>query len=588
MGNEPSAKSFLLCEEYFAAGNDRFLDAFLETHTPQQLAGFLPRWQQDPRPWAREQMRRYLLHPLDSQGHQVVVKRLFKWAEQQGDTELMAHFAVAFDCLVRRVRKTRHRYDWQTRTSSQEEVLHTPRNSFPKAEPPKQYKNPHTGRTIEYSTPVPRNARLFKYRTRYYLRRRSWRFFRHLKFQQQERYLPALTEMLRLYRDRDLSQGQDLLECWSLLHAMCRHHPALKFEATNIRVATGARLAELGPAPAYPELWKNPAAFASLLQLVGEAQAQLIRNWAIELLRREHSSQLSAIPIETTLVWLNHSDAEIRQLGFETLERSTSLNRLPLATWLELLNIDQPELQAQLAELFRRQVPPEKLALADCVELTCAAAVPLASLGWNYLRQQRIEHERDKPLLTRLTKLRCGVLGREVTSWLLGHFGRGEKYDREMISLCCDSLVREVRLAAWDFLVQTTPARDDAVLYARLVESPHDDLRLRLIDELQRKSELPGLTEPALTPLWATVLLGVERGNRQKPKAAAQLAAAMIKEPTQAEKLLPVLLVAVRSIRGPEMRAGLAALMQVLERCPELQATAAAQLPELIFETTSN
>lgn len=584
MPREPDPISFLAIEEYFAAADERFLEAFRSAHQPKQLAAFVTRWQQDPRPWAREQLCRYLLKPFDSQGHQVVIKRMFKWAEKQQDIELLAHFAVAFDCLIRRVKKTRHRYDWQSRTSFQEEILHTPRNSFP---PPKSIlrgRNPRTGEPVEIPVPAPRKARLFKYRTRYYLRRRCWRFFRRLKFQQPERYVPAVAEILLLYRDRDLSQGQDLLECWSLLHAMYRHHPALQFGATNIRVAEGARLADIAPAPAYLDLWQSPAAAETLFNLVATAEACLVRSWAIELLNKEHAARIPAFPLDSVLALLEHHDPAIQQFGYECLERSESLNTLSLKTWLELIYIEQPELQTQLSGLFQRHVSADKLTLDECVELASAAAVPLARLGWNYLRQRRIDPAQDKPLLARLTKLRCGALGREITSWLLGHFARGEHYDREILSACCDSLLPEVRVAAWDFLIQTTLASDDAVLYARLAESPHDDLRLRLIDELQRKSELPGLTDQALTPLWATVLLGVQRGNRQKPKAAAQLAAAMIKQPSQAADLLPVLIVAVRSIRGPEMRAGLSALMQVLERCPELHPIVAAQLPELTFD----
>jgi hypothetical protein len=587
MPHSPAPVSFLVVEEYFAAADERFIEALRSAHQPKQLAAFVTRWQQDPRPWAREQMLRYLLLPLDSQGHQVVIKRLFKWAEKQQDTALLAHFAVAFDSLVRRVKKTRHRYDWQSRTSFQEEILHTPRNSFPKAEPPKQVTNPFTGRQSHYTAPSPKNARLFKYRTRYYLRRRVWRFFRRLKFQQPQFYITAVTEMLRLYRDADLSLGQDLLECWSLLHALYRHHPALEFGATNVRVAEGAKLADLAPAPAYLELWQAPAAANSLLMLVAQAKARLIRSCAIDLLRKHHTPQLPAFPLEQVLSLLEDPDTAVQQFACECLKLSGSLSSLPLQTWLELINIDQPELQAQLTEIFREQVPVEQLALADCVELACAVAVPVARLGWNYLRQRHIEPARDKPELTRLTKLRCGSLGHEVTTWLLEHYARGDQYDREVLSLCCDSLVPEVRVAAWDFLVQSEPARDDALLYARLVESPHDDLRLRLIDELQRKSELPGLSGQTLTPLWATVLLGVQRGNRQKPKAAAQLAAAIVEQPTKAAALLPVLLVAVRSLRGPEMRAGLAAVMQTLERCPELQPIVAEQLPELVLESTT-
>jgi len=47
---------------------------------------------------------------------------------------------------------------------------------------------------------------------------------------------------------------------------------------------------------------------------------------------------------------------------------------------------------------------------------------------------------------------------------------------------------------------------------------------------------------------------------------------------------VPVMAVAVRSVRGPEMRVGLAAVMTLLEQRPELAAAVRTQLPELHFE----
>jgi hypothetical protein len=113
------------------------------------------------------------------------------------------------------------------------------------------------------------------------------------------------------------------------------------------------------------------------------------------------------------------------------------------------------------------------------------------------------------------------------------------------------------------------------------LETPFDDLRLALIDELQRKATLPGVNATDLSPVWATVLLGVHRGGRQKNKATGQLADAMIRRPELTPELLPVLAVAVRSIRPPEMQAGLAAISRLLEHCPEVTPLVTRQLPEL-------
>jgi hypothetical protein len=80
------------------------------------------------------------------------------------------------------------------------------------------------------------------------------------------------------------------------------------------------------------------------------------------------------------------------------------------------------------------------------------------------------------------------------------------------------------------------------------------------------------------------VLLGVHRGGRQKLKAVREIADAVAATPESAAQLLPVLGVAVRSVRGPEMRAGLGAVMSLLARRPELGDAVRARLPELQFQ----
>ena len=73
----------------------------------KKLASLTNLWKKDFRSWARGRIFEYLELPLDALGHETVVKRLFKHAEEQRDDELMAAFAVAFDRMVRRVRKMR-------------------------------------------------------------------------------------------------------------------------------------------------------------------------------------------------------------------------------------------------------------------------------------------------------------------------------------------------------------------------------------------------------------------------------------------------------------------------------------------------
>jgi hypothetical protein len=55
----------------------------------------------------------------------------------------------------------------------------------------------------------------------------------------------------------------------------------------------------------------------------------------------------------------------------------------------------------------------------------------------------------------------------------------------------------------------------------------------------------------------------------------------------QTDELLPVLTVAVRSIRKPEMRAGLAAIASIVNHRPDLEPVIARELPELILSPVS-
>ena len=84
------------------------------------------------------------------------------------------------------------------------------------------------------------------------------------------------------------------------------------------------------------------------------------------------------------------------------------------------------------------------------------------------------------------------------------------------------------------------------------------------------------------------MLLGVHRGGRQKIKATQQVARKLADDPAQAEKLLPVLVVAVRSVRGAEFRAGLAAVVAAVEARPELGPLVRQHLPELHWEGRMN
>ena len=81
--------------------------------------------------------------------------------------------------------------------------------------------------------------------------------------------------------------------------------------------------------------------------------------------------------------------------------------------------------------------------------------------------------------------------------------------------------------------------------------------------------------------VWASALLAVHRGGRAKKTVTRQLAERIASKPGDADALLPLLKIALRSIRAPERRAALSAIAQVAFRTPALRASIEKALPEL-------
>jgi hypothetical protein len=577
-GNERG--QMLLAEEYFASENPAFLETIRQVHQPKIIAALAERWKKDPRPWTREQTLAYLAQPLNCPGHQPIVKRLFKQAEENKDHELMAAFLVAFDRQVRREIRTKRRWDMQTRTAIEEERLVTPRDVIPlKLE--RATRDPMTGDLMSYGVRTPAKAKLFRYRTRYYLRRRAWRYFRWLGYREPTAYLTAVVRALQAYEDSDLQRGENILDSWGLLHACFGEHDALEFGATHVQLKEGRTLGELSPAPIFADAWKKAEAAPVLLSLAVQARSRLVRLWAMQLFQREHAS--FAVSLETILALLEHAEAEVQQFGAKLLESSPTLATLPVASWLKLLQTKNEEALQRICDAFAKHVSGDRLNLAQSIKLACVRPVPVARLGQRYLTQRVITSSGDREHLTALANAKSSAVAGELTLWALGILGTKENYLCDQVIRFFDSALEETRAGAWAWLLADSPALNDAVLWSRLAETPYDDIRLSVIDFLQEKTKLPGADAGKLENIWRTVLLGVHRGGRQKAKAVQQIAHAIVANPAQVETLLPVLAVAVRSVRAPEARAGLAAVVSLVTAQPQLADAVQRHLPEMKF-----
>jgi hypothetical protein len=123
-----------------------------------------------------------------------------------------------------------------------------------------------------------------------------------------------------------------------------------------------------------------------------------------------------------------------------------------------------------------------------------------------------------------------------------------------------------------------------------MLETPYDDVRLRLVEELHKRTRdtdgPTALRRQNLSTVWISVLLGIHRGGRAKLKALRQISRAIVEQPDQAEQLVPVLAVSIRSVRPPEARGGLSAILSAVSARPELEPTLARWIPELRLSAT--
>ncbi len=552
------AGSFLALEELFASGDPRFLVELRGTCEPARLKGFAEKWFKDPRTWAKEQLAAYLDMPLNCAGHEPLVKKLFKTAESAADDATMARFMALFDRSVRRSEKKRWRYqDFDIAFRVSKSTL-----AHEKAGGGQAPKLPR-GTTRSRET-----GRLFTVHTRRYLQRRAWRYFRRLGRRDSARYLAAMKRALALYSDPDCDSGIHFLDNWGLIHALFRYSPVLARQANGWLVKPDQALRDLKPAPAFPKAWTP----LDGLDVLVAARARPVRRTMLAMVK----GALDKVPIERILSLLEHADEEVQALGAELLRTAGALETLPLEAWLKLLDIKNLSVLEAVCEMMQKSVSPTRLSTEQLLAFACAPLGPVAKLGIDWLKQRPLQPSQ----ILELANVRAASAAADAVA-----FAKSRLTDPAHIIPFLDSTTEAVRIAAWTWFAEDK-ASSRLDLWAKLVESPYDDVRISIVRHLERRARTDQalrvlLVQAPLEAVWATVLLNIQRGNRAKRMAASQIADAIEKRPDRAAVLLPLLRVAARSIRAPEFRAGLAAVVRAATRRPELAAAVATHFPEL-------
>jgi hypothetical protein len=580
---DTGSASWLLLDELRERSDPAFVDELRRSSDADRLGALAARWYGDQRPESRRLLLEYLRRPLNSFRHEALVKRLFKLAESTGDDEAMAHFLTALDRSVRR-KVFRHRRSVQRGkkwdTWEEEWLKAPPRTTMPR----------DAGQRSRMKDGE-ENCWLFSVHTRNYLRRRAWRYFRRLGRQHPERYIPAVLAALKLYTDADVSTGVQLIDNWGLMHILFHGCPALLAQPNGWTIAEGHSLGELAPAPAYEELWK--AAPKALLELLREAPCRPVRQWTIRLLQRDHGAVLASLTLDELLALLGHADEDVVALAAGVIRDRPGLDTLPVDRWLSLLDTPNVAALEVLCELIGKHVKAERVTLDEAVRLTSSRPLPIGRLGLSLIQAKTPASEPECRALLGLVEAQCEPLRAEIVRWARGVLSASAHYQNDWVLEYLDSRHADVRGEGWAWFQAEPRARESVDIWRKLLESPYDDVRLPLLAALEervRKGDATLTDDGKLDPelvrqLWATVLLNVHRGSRLKAMALGQLVRRVERRPAEAPQLLPIVSVALRSVRGPEWRAGLTGVVQMIERRPELAPAVRAAFPELKWES---
>jgi hypothetical protein len=283
--------------------------------------------------------------------------------------------------------------------------------------------------------------------------------------------------------------------------------------------------------------------------------------------------------LATLLKLADHPDPDLSALGFDLLERAPDLATVSVDDWLRRLDGDDLNKLQRLSGLLSRRLDPERVPLADAVRLAVYRSKPVAELGLTLLRKHSLKGT-DLLSLLPLVQAESDTIRPELVQWLRTTLEKAGAARPEWLLEFLDSKHADTRAVGWAWL-SASPLKDEPTIWHKLMESPYDDIRGPLIEALAERAD--GANANTVRLLWATVLLNVGRGGRHKPGVVARVVARMVRHPDEVEELLPLLAVAVRSLRGPEFRTGLAGVVALLENKPELEPLVRQKFPELVL-----
>ena len=400
-------------------------------------------------------------------------------------------------------------------------------------------------------------------------------------YREPETYVREISRALHRYRDEDFATGENIIDNWSLMHACYFSHGAITFTNAHTNIRQGRSLDQLEPAPYQPKVWLTEAGANALIELLADANGSVVRLWAMEYLARDHTEAIENVGIDFLIRLLGNPDARVQQFAAELFRKHPKLPTLSLEDWFKLLDESGPNVLGLICDSMREHVAEARLSNEQIVRLACKIQVPVCEIGYEYVRTRHASNPITASELRGLAQCECRQKSNEIAAWAIEEISKLD-YSADHVVDFFDSLEQPMRAAALKWLSDPeSKGYDDVELWTRLVEAPFGDVRIQMVEHLEKRLSLPGKETDDLAPLWASVILNVHSGGRTKPKAVRQLSQAITDDTSRAKKLIPVLAIALRSIRRPEMRMALSNVVTLAVEKPELRSQIESAIPEL-------
>ncbi|MFS8071053.1 MAG: hypothetical protein ACMG6S_32190, partial [Byssovorax sp.] len=308
-----------------------------------------------------------------------------------------------------------------------------------------------------------------------------------------------------------------------------------------------------------------------------------VRVFTIGLLERDYAAVLRSVKVTRLKGLLRSPHDEVQIFAARLLRTATGIESLTVEEWLSFLRIDNAMALPLICELCVKHLLPARLSLAQCVELACARPAPVAEVGLRWARQKPIAGDADLVAILGLARAEAPRVREEAITWVTELLEQKESARDEHLRDLLDARHADVRALALALFMRAPRFRESTLLWAALSESPYDDVRAFLVRHLKEREST--FAPETLRHVWVTILLGVHRGGKSRRAALRQIAERVARRPADASSLLPLLGIALRSVRPAERRTALAAVGRAAYLTPALRAAIARELPELTLES---